>query len=191
VIGTWAHSGAWRMEEAPAGLGGTAAERAAAFTRLLDGCADRSVRLATFILGNRPDAEDALNDAALRAWQSLGSLRQPERFEAWFTRILVNTCRDRLRRHRPSALVLAEAADRADPFSASVERAALRQAIGALSPDHRAVIGLRYGGDLTVEAIAERLGVPAGTVKSRLHYALAELRAAYDAAERDPRGDER
>jgi RNA polymerase sigma-70 factor (ECF subfamily) len=190
VIGTWAQSGAWRMEEARAGLGGTAAERAAAFTRLLDGCADRSLRLATFILGNRPDAEDALNDAALRAWQSLGSLRQPERFEAWFTRILVNTCRDRLRRHRPPPLVLGDPADRADPFSASVERAALRQAIGVLSPDHRAVIGLRYGQDLAVEAIADRLGIPAGTVKSRLHYALAALRAAYNAAEREPRGSQ-
>lgn len=176
------------MEDAGAGLGGSAAARAAAFARLLDRCADRSVRLATFILGNRPDAEDALNDAALRAWQSLGSLRQPERFEAWFTRILVNTCRDQLRRHRPPSLVLGDPADRADPFSASVERAALRQALGALSPDHRAVIGLRYGQDLAVEQIADRLGIPAGTVKSRLHYALAELRAAYDAAERNPGG---
>lgn len=70
----------------------------------------------------------------------------------------------------------------------SEERAALRDALGRLTPDHRVVVVLRYLLDMPIDAIAERTGTPGGTVKSRLHHALRELRAAYDAA---ARGDER
>ena len=172
-------------------LAGSAAERADAFTQLLDRCLDRSFRLAAVILGNRADAEDALNDAALRAWQHVGSLRDPERFEAWFSRIVVNVCRDRLHGHRlPDALVV-EPRSTGDRFADVDERAALHQALAVLSPEHRAVIALHYLEELTVEQIAAQLGIRAGTVKSRLHYGVAELRAAYDAAQRDPAGMDR
>lgn len=191
MIGALTPAEELQLEDARAALRGTAAERAAAFSRLLEPITDRSVRLATFILGNRPDAEDALGDAALRAWESLRSLRQPERFEAWFTRILVNTCRDRLRRPRRPALPLGNPVDPSDPFAASIERAALRDALGQLSIDHRVVIGLRFAEGLSVEEIAARVGVPTGTVKSRLHYAVAALRSAYDTTTRDPRGTKR
>lgn len=176
------------MDDIGAMLTGSATDRAAAFTRLLDHALDRSFRLAAVILGDRDEAEDAVSDAALRAWQHVSSLRDPERFEAWFSRILVNVCRDRLRqRHRPS-IVVVEPSTVADPFAASVERAALRDALRALSPAHRAVIALHYLEGLTTEQIAAQLDVPAGTVKSRLHYGLAQLRAAYDAAAREPQG---
>ena len=176
------------MDDIGAMLTGSGTDRAAAFTRLLDHSLDRSFRLAAVILGDRDDAEDALSDAALRAWQHVSSLRDPERFEAWFSRILVNVCRDRLRqRHRPS-IVTYEPSTVADPFAASVERAALREALTELTPEHRAVIALHYLEGLTTEQIAAQLDLPAGTVKSRLHYGLAELRAAYDAAAREPQG---
>jgi RNA polymerase sigma-70 factor (ECF subfamily) len=167
-------------------LAGSTSERATAFARLLDGSLDRAYRLAVVILGNREDAEDAASDAALRAWQHLPSLRDPERFDAWFCRIVVNVCRDRLRRRRsPSALEF-DPPSPGDPFAESVERAALYQALGVLTPEHRAVIALHYLEGLTVDQIAERIGARPGTVKSRLHYGLSELRAAYEAASRDP-----
>ena len=167
-------------------LAGSPAQRAAAFSALLDGSVDRSFRIASVILGNRADAEDAVGDAALRAWQHVTSLREPAKFDAWFTRIVVNVCRDRLRHRRPVSVLESDPPTEADAFAESVERAALHQALATLTPEHRAVVALHYLEGLTVEAIAEQLGIPSGTVKSRLHYGLGELRAAYDAASRDP-----
>ncbi len=188
MIGINVQAGSDGVSDIGAMLAGSADDRAAAFTQLLDDSLDHSFRLAAVILGDRDEAEDAVSDAALRAWQHVSSLRDPERFEAWFSRILVNVCRDRLgRRHRPSIVTTAPTTV-ADPFAASVERAALFEALTALNPEHRAVIALHYLEGLTSEQIAARLHVPAGTVRSRLHYGLAELRAAYDAAERAPEG---
>jgi RNA polymerase sigma-70 factor, ECF subfamily len=167
-------------------LRGTPSERADAFSRLLERSLDRSFRLATVILGNRDDAEDAVLDAATRAWQHVASLRDPAKFNAWFTRIVVNICRDRLRQHRPTSVLTWDPPVEADAVTESVERSALYQALAELTPEHRAVVALHYLEGLTVEEIAEHVGTPAGTVKSRLHYGLGELRAAYDAASRDP-----
>lgn len=170
-----------------AALASPVEDRAAEFSRLLDASLDRCVRLAAVILDNRPDAEDAVEDAALRAWQHFGSLRDATRFDAWFSRILVNVCRDRLRdRGRASYSLLGDPAVGRDPIGESVERAALHQALARLTPDHRAVVALHYLEGLTVDEIAARVGARPGTVKSRLHYGVAELRAAYEAAERDP-----
>lgn len=174
------------MEELSGALRGTAQARAAAFSRLLDHSLDREFRVAAVILGNREDAEDAVSDAALRAWQHLPSLRDPDRFEAWFTRIVVNVCRDRLHRRHPSSPLMADPPSGTDDFAESVERGALIEALNTLTPEHRAVIALHYLEGLTIEQVADHLGMPAGTVKSRLHYGLAEMRAAYDAAARDP-----
>jgi RNA polymerase sigma-70 factor (ECF subfamily) len=188
------------VEEIRRALAGPASDRAAAFTYLLDRTLDRSFRLAAVILGNRAEAEDAVSDAALRAWQHVGSLRDPARFDAWFSRIVVNVCRDRLHGRRPSSMRYAgvdldgEAAPVGtlmagpDPFAAWDERAALRQALNALTPEHRAVIALHYLEGLTVDEIAAQLGTAIGTVKSRLHYGLASMRAVYEAAAREPQG---
>jgi len=76
-------------------------KRARVFAELVDRRAlDRAYRYATLMLGNRTDAEDATHDAALTSWRKFGELRDPARFEAWFGRILVNECRDRLRSRR-------------------------------------------------------------------------------------------
>jgi RNA polymerase sigma-70 factor (ECF subfamily) len=169
--------------------------RAAAFADLVDRRAlDSAYRYATLMLGDRGDAEDATHDAAVMAWRHFGDLRDPDRFDAWFGRILVNACRDRLRARRRSPLSLdgggpsgEDAAptgiDRLyapDQADAIVRRDALATAIRALSPDHREVVVLRYYSDLTVDQIAARTGTSSGTVKSRLHYALRYLRSAVE-----------
>lgn len=178
------------MADLAADLSGSADRRAAAFSTLLEGCLDRSFRLAAVIVGDREDAEDAVSDAALRAWQHVSDLREPARFEAWFTRIVVNVCRDRLHRRasdRSRLLALgAEPADGEDQVGDFVERVALHEALAMLTPEHRAVVALHHLEGLTDEQVATQLGLPLGTVKSRLHHAMAELRAAYDAALRDP-----
>lgn len=168
--------------EGQARVGRREENRVAAFERLLDAELLRSYRLASVILGDPADAEDATHDAAVRAWRSFGSLRDRARFGPWFQRILVNVCRRRLAGRRPS--LFEEEIAVADGSEQMAEREALDQAITRLTPDHRAVIALRYLEDLTEGQIAERLGIPVGTVKSRLHYALSALRATYEADER-------
>ncbi len=164
-------------------------DRAAMFAAMADGQLVRSFRLAALLLASNSEAEDAVQDAAVIAWERFGDLRDRDRFAAWFQRILVNTCRDRLRRRRSvRQLDLGPApADVApDTGAGYAEREALRDALARLSHEHREVVVLRYFADLSLEEIAERTGERAGTVKSRLHYGLQALRAAYDAAARLP-----
>lgn len=163
--------------------------RAHAFTRLTAARLASCYRLATVILSDPIEAEDATHDAAVRAWARWGSLRDPDRFDAWFGRILVNECRDRLRRRRsrPFSLPLAEhQSGGRDPngIEAVAERQALSQTVAELGPDQRIAVVLHFYLGLTAEQIAERTGARVGTVKSRLYYALGALRAAQDAAAR-------
>jgi len=178
--------------ERPEGELGTAAAGTAGdrFLRLANGELDRAYRLAGLLLGDQHEAEDATQDALVRAWQSIGSLRDPAGFQAWFDRILVNICRDRLRRRRRVSFVsiepeLDDAGPRAqpargDPFQAVLDRDQAVRAIAGLNPDERIVLILHYWADLTLDAVAERLGWPVGTVKSRLHHGLNEIRRSLD-----------
>jgi RNA polymerase sigma-70 factor, ECF subfamily len=176
---------------APAGVvGASAAARIDAFRRLVDRELDGAYRLAAVILDDRLEAEDAVHDAALAAWRRFDDLRDRARFDAWFARILVNGCRDRLRtraRRRivdlGRELVEAEHPPVTDGSDAVAVRDLLDRALEALTPDERVVIGLRYDTDLTVPAIAAMLAIPEGTVKSRLHHALGRLRAAIEERE--------
>lgn len=161
-------------------------DRAAVFGRLLDAELLRNYRLASVILGNRLDAEDATHDAALRAWKRLDSLHDHQSFGAWFQRILINICRRRIAKRRPSIFSIEDEA--ADPIGAIAEQDALARAMVRLTLDHRTVIALRYLEDLSEAQIAQRTGIRIGTVKSRLHYALSALRAAYEADARDAGG---
>jgi RNA polymerase sigma-70 factor (ECF subfamily) len=141
---------------------------------------DAAYRLATVILGDPSAAQDATHDAFLAAWRAWPALRDPERFDAWFGRILVNTCRNALRRSRRTVVVdvsaeLATRPGRDDLETAAADRESLNRAFTRLSADHRIAIVLRYYEDLTVQQIADRTGVGTGTVKSRLHYALRAL----------------
>lgn len=172
------------------------AARAAAFAGLVDRrVLDSAYRFATLMLGDRAEAEDATHDAAVIAWRRFADLRDADRFDAWFGRILVNACRDRLRARRRAPVSLdgrrptgdgawsmPAAASLASPDQADavVRRDALAGALKTLSPDHREVVVLRFYFDLTVDQIAVRTGVGSGTVKSRLHYALRHLRSAVE-----------
>lgn len=160
-------------------------DRAITFERLGEGQLAASYRLAVVLLRDRVEAEDAVQDALLRAWRGWSRLRDPARFEVWFQRILVNGCRDRLRQRKHWAHV-AELPEPPGPddLSRSDERAALREALDSLSADQRIVVVLRYFGDLTIEQIAACTNRRAGTVKSRLHFGLRALRAAHDASGR-------
>ncbi len=144
---------------------------------------NRVYRLAGLLLGNAAEAEDAVQDALAMAWQRFEELRDADRFGAWLVRIVVNGCRDRLRRRNtvrfiPLAAEL-DAADR-DPFVAFLERDALLSIVDRLTADERIVVVLRFWADLPLEAIAERLDWPLGTVKSRLHRALGRLREMHE-----------
>ncbi len=165
--------------------------RAAAFRGLVGAELDRAYRLAAVILGDRYDAEDAVHDAAESAWRRWSDLRDEQRFQAWFGKIVVNACRDRLRRRRrrrmveiPRLVLDKEHPMAPDAADALALRDVLRRALDALSPEERIVLVLRYEADLTVPRVAELAGIPEGTAKSRLHHALKKLRAAIGEEER-------
>lgn len=173
--------------------------RAATFRAHLDRrVLDDAYRYATLVLGNGHEAEDAVHDAALSAWVHWQDLRDPDRFPAWFGRILVNACRDRLRARRRAAsrsvgtaatpeqldgTTTAQARSVGDPGEELARRDLLARALDELPSDLREVIVLRYWADLTVEEIARRTTTHQGTVKSRLHRAMAAIRSQIEAAE--------
>jgi RNA polymerase sigma factor (sigma-70 family) len=158
------------------------------FIDLTDAELDRLFRLAGLLLGNRSDAEDAVGDALLRGWQASASLRSPADFQAWLDRILVNVCRDRLRRRATVRFIALEVEhDRSgtgDEFRELAERDALVGALMTLPPDERIVLTLHYWADLTLEAVGARVGTPIGTVKSRLHRGLGRIRSKLASEER-------
>jgi RNA polymerase sigma-70 factor (ECF subfamily) len=164
--------------------GSADADRASAFLALIDAELERAYRLATVILGDESDGQDAVHDAAEVAWRRWPGLRDEARAAGWFRQIVVNRCRDRLRSKRRWRVLhdLFQGSARepsvADTSSAVAIRDELNQAFERLSVDERIVVVLRYELDMTVPAIAETLGIAEGTAKSRLHYALAKLRAA-------------
>jgi RNA polymerase sigma factor (sigma-70 family) len=146
---------------------------------------DSAYRLAWAILTDTGDADDATQDAFALAWRNRRSLRDPARFDAWFGRILVNVCRQRLRqrsRHQIQPLDIELGPAVPDASQSAPERDAISRAISRLDADHRIVVILRYWSDLSVDEIAARLDVPSGTVKSRLHYALRSMRPGLEDA---------
>ena len=167
------------------------AARRAAFARFTDERLVRAYRLASVILRDAVEAEDAVHDAGVQAWLHWSELRDQTKADAWFDRIVVNECRARLRRRRIAPITVAELPERAgghDAFGELIERDALRSALARLDPDHRIAVVLRHVEGLSPAEIAERTGTREGTVKSRLHYALRDLRAALEAGERLPGG---
>ena len=161
-------------------------DRAQAFRRLADRHLDSSYRLARAILGDSTAAQDATHDAFVTAWRKWPTLRDPARFEHWFHRILVNTCRNHLHRmHHWQVQDISSdlAATEADAFSQAGDRDLVGAALLRLAPDHRIVVALRFYRDLTIDEIASQLSLPAGTVKSRLHHALRRLHLMLDEAD--------
>ena len=160
---------------------------AAEYVRAARGGVGDAYRLAGYLLGDATEAQDAVQDALVKAWRSWPTLRDPEAFGPWFDRIVVNVCRDRLRRHRTVRMVELDAAgevESSDVFGSMIEDDEVAAAVDRLSPDRRIVIALRYWQDLTLEQVADRLDLPLGTVKSRLHYALRSLRTELEGKDR-------
>jgi len=156
------------------------------FERFTQSRLERAYRLATVILRDSFEAEDAVHDAAIQAWIQWAALRDQSKMDAWFDRILVNECRARLRRRRIRPLTMDDPASGVAPdvLSAVGVREVLHSALAGLDADHRIAVVLRYVAELTPREIAARTGDREGTVKSRLHYALRQMRAALDAADR-------
>jgi RNA polymerase sigma-70 factor (ECF subfamily) len=153
---------------------------------LADGGLDRAFRLAGLILGDQAEAEDATQDALVRAWRASKTLRDPAGFDAWFDRILINVCRDRLRRRGKVRLVTLDGAAGTvvgeDPFRKVYADDELLGAMRALGDDERMVLILHFWADLTLEAVGARLECPVGTVKSRLHRGLQAMRGQLGAS---------
>ena len=162
-----------------------------AFALLASGVADRFLAVARRILRDIDLAEDATQQALVAAWQDLPKLRDPARFEAWAYRLLVRACYAEGRKERrwvPSLSLLPTDQPIADDgLSSVVDRDELETAFRHLSLEHRAVVVLHHYLDLPVERVAELLGIPVGTVYSRLHYAIRGMRAALDAGARPSR----
>ncbi len=159
-----------------------------AFASLAVACGDRLHAIAHRILRDVDLAEDATQQALLAIWQNLPMLRDPARFEAWSYRLLVNACYDEGRRRRvwnPNLRVLHDD-DTAGPDALSQvhDRDQLERGFRRLSIDHRAVVVLHTYLGLSLDEIADTLGVRPGTIRSRLHYAVRAMRAALDADER-------
>lgn len=173
-------------EQSRARVGTRAELRQIAFEELVAAELDGAYRTAAVILGDQSEAEDAVQEAMVRAWERLDQLRESDRAGAWFGRILVNLCRDRLRARSRSRVpwlsgTAVTAVTAAPDFA---ERDALGRALASLNPDQRIVLVLRFYLDLSLEAIAARTGAPLGTVKTRLHHGLRAVRAAYEAQDR-------
>jgi RNA polymerase sigma factor (sigma-70 family) len=157
-----------------------------AFARLVDLEAPAAYRLALSIVRSPADAEDAVQDAFVQAWRRIDSLRDPDRWSAWFRRLLVRCAVEGARKRRlvrEVDLDLALEMPRLEPSPQSAERLALLAAFERLDPTDRAILSLRYFADLEMQDVADALGIPLGTAKSRLHRALGRLR---ERLEREP-----
>ncbi len=177
--------GSWRVA-----LTMPVADEASEFVRLVRQELPGAYRLAGYLLRDASEAEDATQDALEKAWQAWPKLRDTERFAAWFDRIVANVCRDRLRRRRKVGDMelneeIAALPHARDPFRDALARDEVGRLVRCLPADQQIVVGLRFWRDLSLEEIAERLQLPLGTVKSRLHYAMRTLRAELD---RETRG---
>ena len=161
-----------------------------AFEELVARVLDRCYVTAAQILRDPAAAEDAVQEAMIRAWRDLPTLRDPDRFEGWLRRLLVHACYDQartVRRHRNVAIALVGAVGDAIPDQADtvIDRDTVERVLARLSPAHRAAIVLRHVLGLAVPEVADAMGIPLGTAKSRLHHAERALRAV---VELEPQG---
>lgn len=155
-----------------------------AFASLATQWVDRCYALAYRILRDQHRAQDACQQAMLGAWRDLPTLRDPERFDAWLRRLVVNACYAESRgtqRWNSAHRVLTVVDAFPDPASSVADRETLEIAFGRLSPEHRAVVVLHHHLGYPLTEIADTLGIPVGTARSRLYYAVRQLRAVLDA----------
>jgi RNA polymerase sigma-70 factor, ECF subfamily len=157
-----------------------------AFASLIRMAGDRLMAIAFRILRDVDRAEDAVQQAIVTAWRELPALRDPDRFGGWLYRVVVNACYVEARKTRRwDANVRLLTSDMTSGSSDGIlsvdDRDELERAFRRLPPEQRSVFVLHHYLGMRLAEIAETLGVPVGTVKSRIHYATAALRAAIEA----------
>jgi RNA polymerase sigma-70 factor (ECF subfamily) len=155
-----------------------------AFGQLAAGEVDRLLAIARLVLRDPDLAEDAVQEALVRCWRQIPKLRDVERFDGWLYRILVRAAADELgrkRRYEARVAALPREPREADATALLADRDQLEQGFRQLSVDHRAIVVLHHYVGLPLTDAAEALGIPAGTAKSRYHYAMSALRAALEA----------
>jgi len=165
-----------------------------AFAVLAGGAVDRLYGIARLILRDTDLAEDATQEALVRAWRDLPTLRDVERFDAWLYRLIVRSCADvgrHRRRWRAEITVLPTEPAESDRASELADRDLLERGLRRLSDAQQTILVLTYYVGLTPTEIADAIGIPVGTAKSRLHYAIDALRAALAADERSVIGSAR
>lgn len=153
-----------------------------AFDVLMGAAYHRLYAIARRILRDGYAAEDAVQDALVRAWRDLRGLRDRDRFDAWLHRLLVNACKDQVRRRgrRPNEVAVAEIGEPAgeDGIGRLMDRDELERAFLRLPIEQRAALVLTHHVGLSGSEVAAILGIPAGTVYSRLHYGAEAMRLA-------------
>jgi RNA polymerase sigma-70 factor, ECF subfamily len=155
-----------------------------AFTELAREAVTRLDRVARLILRDPELARDAVQEALIRAWHDLPGLRDPDRFDAWLHRLTANACFDQARRRRRRVIeVELDSIDGptiGDAVGALADRELVDAAMQRLDEHGRAIVVLHYFIGMPLSDVAATLGIPIGTVKSRLHRALGEMRAVID-----------
>jgi RNA polymerase sigma-70 factor (ECF subfamily) len=161
-----------------------------AFTELTRQSIGKLYAIARLILRDNQRAEDATQEALVAAWRQLSALREPDRFDAWLRRLLVRACyreADReTRQRRIQATIRPFAGAGRDPGITIADQDELERGFAALRPEERALLVLHYYLGLPLQETSEILGIPVGTVKSRLNRSTQQLRAALDAEARLP-----
>jgi RNA polymerase sigma-70 factor (ECF subfamily) len=160
-----------------------------AFEVLATSAGDRLYAVARLILRSSDLAEDAVQEALVRAWQQLPSLRDPDKFDAWLYRLVVNACAEQgrqLRRWSRHVRPLPTDPSVSDDTGSVADREQLERGFTRLKPDQRSVVVLHYYNGLSTTEIARILGIPEGTARSRLHYATEAMRAVLEADARQP-----
>ena len=160
-----------------------------AFSALTAGLTQRLYSAARLILRDDERAADAVQDALLRAWVDIRGLRDPDKFEAWIHRVLVHACYRAADRQRSRDIVELRVATSAATVTLDAQRDIanrdqLERGFRRLTPEQRAVITLHHYLGFTLAESAEVLGIPLGTVQSRLNRAIAAMRAVLEADER-------
>jgi len=162
-----------------------------AFDLLAAAIVDRLYAIARLILRDADRAEDAVQEALVRCWRDLPSLREPDRFDPWARRVLMRSIHDEFRvaeRHRTAITVLRLEPAVADASEDVAIREQLDRGFRRLTVDHRSILVLRLYLGLSLEETAATLGIPVGTAKSRLHYAIEAMRVALEADARPEMG---
>ncbi len=156
-----------------------------AFASLVDVHLARLDAAARLILRDPELARDAVQEALIRAWRDLPGLRDPDRFDAWLHRLTVHACLDLVRRRKRRVIEVElspiDSPATYDVAGALADRQLLDQALSGLAPGHRAVVALHYLLGMPLPEVAASLGIPLGTAKSRLHYALGAMRTVVTA----------